>query len=303
MCSGVLIVFTDFTSGKMIKYNVNVCDQIGSELQIHFTKNCPNKCPFCVDATNPGLEKKVNEPYIGQMFKRVLEYKDKIDAVRISGGEPMLYINFLLAFIMLVKEQTDLKVYIITSIPETCYRYKDVFYSILEKCDGIAISPQHYNEDIADQIRGHKSNFDRQAFYAELPYKEKITMNINMVKPYLCEKDEICKCIEHYNKMGFKDIKLVELFNMEDMYVNFEETFGVKLKSPFAHGCKTEFDITPWIPSYEGRFTLKRVCFMVNDKLHANLCDMFKAATRKLFEKKYYFGVVYEDGSLHPYWI
>jgi hypothetical protein len=30
---------------------------------------------------------------------------------------------------------------------------------------------------------------------------------------------------------------------------------------------------------------------------------MFKAATRKLFEKKYYFGVVYEDGSIHPYWV
>lgn len=286
----------------MVKYNVNVCDQIGNELEIHFTKLCPNKCPFCVDATNRGLEGKSPVPDVNEIMKRVLEYKDNVDAVRISGGEPMLYIKHLLEFIKLVKEQTSLKVYIISSIPSQCNVYKDIFYEILELCDGIAISPQHYIEEIADQMRGHKSNFDRQAFYAEMPHKEKIAVNINMVKPYLCEKDEICKCIEHYNKMGFKDIKLVELFNMEKMYVNFEETFGIKLKSPFAHGCKTVFDITPWIPSYEGRFTLKRVCFLVNNKLHANLCDMFKAATRKLFEKKYYFGVVYEDGSLHPYW-
>ena len=287
----------------MIKYNVNTCDQICSELQVHFTKSCPNKCPFCIDATNRGLENKATIPHIGAIYKRILKYKDNIESVCISGGEPMLYMSDLLALIMLLKENTNLKVYVITAVPENCYKYKNLFKLILERCDGMAISPQHYNEEIADQMRGHKSTFDRQAFYAEMPYKEKVTMNINMVKPYLCEKDEILKCIEHYNKMGFKDIKLVELFNMEKMYVSFEETFDVKLKSPFGHGCKTEFDITPWIPSYEGKFTLKRTCFLVNKLLHANLSDMFKAATRKLFEKKYYFGVVYEDGSIHPYWI
>lgn len=287
----------------MVKYNINTCDQICSELQVHFTKSCPNKCPFCIDATNRGLENKTPIPHIGAIYKRILLYKDNIESVCISGGEPMLYMSDLLALIMLLKENTNLKVYVITAVPENCYKYKNLFKLILERCDGMAISPQHYNEEIADQMRGHKSTFDRQAFYAEMPYKEKVTININMVKPYLCEKDDILKCIEHYNKLGFKDIKLVELFNMEKMYVSFEKTFDVKLKSPFGHGCKTEFDITPWIPSYEGKFTLKRTCFLVNKLLHANLSDMFKAATRKLFEKKYYFGVVYEDGSIHPYWV
>lgn len=287
----------------MVKYNINTCDQICSELQVHFTKSCPNKCPFCIDATNCGLENKTPIPHIGAIYKRILKYKDNIESVCISGGEPMLYMSELLALIVLLKENTNLKVYVITAVPENCYKYKNVFKLILERCDGMAISPQHYNEEIADQMRGHKSTFDRQAFYAEMPYKEKVTININMVKPYLCEKEDILKCVEHYNKLGFKDIKLVELFNMEKMYVNFEKVFDVKLKSPFAHGCKTEFDITPWIPSYEGKFTLKRTCFLVNKLLHANLSDMFKAATRKLFEKKYYFGVVYEDGSIHPYWV
>lgn len=286
----------------MVKYNVNTCDQICNELQIHFTKVCPNKCPFCIDATNPGLEKQV-PPDVGAILDRIMMYKDKIESVCISGGEPMVHIKSLLYLITLIKENTNLKVYVITSVPYICYKEKETFFKIIELCDGVSISPQHYKEDVADKMRGHKSKFNRQKFYASIPHKEKITMNINMVKPYLCEKDDIIKCIEHYNKMGFKDIKLVELFDMESMYVNFEETFGVKLKSPFAHGCKTEFDITPWIPSYEGKFTLKRTCFLVNKLLKANVSDMFKAATRKLFEKKYAFGVVYEDGSLHPYWI
>ena len=287
----------------MIKYNINTCDQICNELQIHFTKSCPNRCPFCVDALNKGLEKRLKEPDVDAIYKRILCYKDNIESVCISGGEPMLFILHLLKLVMLLKQNTNLKVYIISSIPDICFKQRNIFKKVLELCDGLAISPQHYKEDIADKMRGHKSTFDRQAFYAEMPYKEKISINLNMVKPYLCEKDDILACIKHYNEMGFRDIKLVELFNMESMYVNFEETFDVKLKSPFAHGCKTEFDITPWIPSYEGKFTLKRTCFLVNNLLHANLSDMFKAATRKLFENKYYFGVVYEDGSIHPYWI
>lgn len=287
----------------MVKYNVNTCDQIGNELQIHFTKSCPNKCPFCIDATNKGLDVGCTVPRVEKIYERIMEFKDNIDSICISGGEPMLFITQLLSLIKMVKESTNLKVYVISSIPKNCYSYPNTFNEILELIDGLAISPQHYKEEIADQMRGHKSKFDRQAFYAALPHKEKITMNINMVKPYLYTKDEIIACVKHYNDLGFKDIKLVELFNMEDMYVNFEETFGVKLKSPFAHGCKTEFDIRPWIPSYDGKFTLKRTCFLVNKLLHANMSDMFKAATRKFFEKPYYFGVVYEDGSIHPYWI
>ena len=287
----------------MVNYNVNACDQICNELQIHFTKRCPNKCPFCIDATNKGLDNTLSLPDVDKIYKRIIEYKDKIESICISGGEPMLMISSLYDLIKMVKDNTSLKVYVISSIPKNCYSHPFTFSKILEMIDSLAISPQHYREEIADQMRGHKSKFDRQKFYAEMPHKEKISININMVKPYLYTKNEIIACIKHYNDLGFKDIKLVELFNMEKMYVNFEEVFGVKLKSPFAHGCKIEFDIRPWIPSYDGKFTLKRTCFLVNNLLHANMSDMFKAATRKLFEKKYYFGVVYEDGSIHPYWI
>lgn len=287
----------------MIKYNVNICDQIESELQIHFTKKCPNKCPFCVDALNDGLHGVALKPNVDAMYATVFEYKDKVNSIGISGGEPMIYMKELHDFITRVKSNTSLKVYIITSLPYAAYAHRNLLYEIIEMCDGLSISPQHYDEEIADKIRGHKSLYDRQAFYRELPHKEKFTMNINMVKPYLCTKEEICKCIKHYNDMGFKNIKLAELFDRDEMYVSFEKTFGIKLKSPFAHGCKTEFDITPWIPSFDGKFVLKRVCFLVNKLLHANLSDTFKAATRALFAKKYNFGVVYEDGSLHPYWI
>lgn len=297
-------MFTDIICGiKMIKYNVNICDQIESELQVHFTKKCPNNCPFCVDALNKGLHSVGIRPDAMSIFQRISEHKDEVKSVGISGGEPMIYMTELLKLVKLIKNNTELKVYIITSLPYAAYKHREELFEIIDLCDGISISPQHYDEEVADKIRGHKSLYDRQKFYAELPHKEKITMNINMVKPFLCTKEEICRCIEHYNKLGFKSIKLAELFDRDDMYISFEDAFGIKLKSPFAHGCKTEFDITPWIPSFDGKFVLKRVCFLVCKLRHATLSDTFKAATRALFAKKYSFGVIYEDGSLHPYWI
>lgn len=288
----------------MIHYNVNTCDQICNELQIHFTKLCPNRCPFCVDAMNPGVKAESPKPDVMAIFQAVSQCKDKIESVCITGGEPMLFMNDVIQLINLLKRNTELKIYLVTSMPEECHKHKDLFFQIIDLCDGVSISPQHYNEEIGDKMRGHKSTFDRQALYAELPHKEKVTLNINIMRPFLCEKSEICKCVEHYNKLGFKDIKVAELFNKEEMYVSFEEVFGIKLKSPFAHGCKTpNFDITPWIPSFDGKFTLKRTCFLVNKKLHANLSDMFKSATRHFLSKGYYFGVVYEDGSVHPYFV
>ena len=288
----------------MVKYNVNICDQIENELQVHFTKLCDNKCPFCVDALNKGLADSSGRPNVEAICQRISEHKGEVQSVGISGGEPMLFITQLLHVVRYIKTNTNLKVYIITSCPKQCETYRYAFNQILGFCDGMSITPQHYNEEVADQIRGHKSTFDRQAFYASIIDKDKVTMNINMVKPFLCDKDEICKCIEHYNAMGFKNIKLAEVFDRPEMDVSFEKEFGIKLKSPFAHGCKTvNFDITPWIPSFKGNLTLKRTCFLVNKCLHATLADTFKAATRSIFSRDYYFGVIYEDGSIHPYWV
>jgi hypothetical protein len=75
------------------------------------------------------------------------------------------------------------------------------------------------------------------------------------------------------------------------------------MKSPFAHGCKTNnFDITPWIPSFKGNLIVKRVCFLVCKQRHCSFSDLVKVSTRHWFKKPFAFGVVYEDGNVYPYW-
>lgn len=286
----------------MIKYNVNTCDQICNELMVHFTKACENKCAFCVDALNRGIAPQ--KPDVNNIFNAIKSHENNITSVTISGGEPCLYMVELLELVTRLKSETNLTVGIISSMPTTCWTERDTFFKILDIVDNFAFSPQHYDEKIADKMRGSISKYNHQELYAILPHKEKMCVNINVMKPYLMTATEICECIRHYNQLGFKTIRVSELFDMPHMYVSIEKVFGLNLKSPFAHGCKiNNFDITPWIPEFDGNLILKRTCFLVNKKLHANLSDLVKVATRPLFMKKEYtFGVVYEDGSVKPYW-
>lgn len=57
----------------------------------------------------------------------------------------------------MVKSETDLQISLITSLPQTACNKKGVLFDIIEMCDAFAISPQHYDEDIADEMGGHKS--------------------------------------------------------------------------------------------------------------------------------------------------
>jgi len=289
----------------MIKYNNNVCDQIENELQIHFTKFCPNNCPFCVDKFNEGVG--FVKPSVDVIYLRISEFSDKIDSIGISGGEPFVFMDELKQLISLVKTNyPHIKIGIISSIPEICYSRHGEFFSILDSIDKFAFSPQHYIESVADKVRGHISSFDRQLLYQEIAkrYADKTTVNINAFKPYLCKKEDIVNCVMHYNNMGFKNIKLSEMFDRDDMFINIEEVLGITdLKSPFAHGCSTKnYDTSKIMPDFRGNLTIKRVCFFKTKHRHANFADICKISTRWMFQKKYMFGVVYEDGTVKPYW-
>ena len=136
---------------KLFRLNNNICDQILNEAQIHFTKNCSNRCPFCIDAFNNGVGNK--KPDIDKIFLSVLNIKDKIDDIAISGGEPMLYIDELLQLVRNIKRFAKLNVTVITSMPITCWTHKETFFEIIKIIDHLIISPQHYDQEIGDKIR------------------------------------------------------------------------------------------------------------------------------------------------------
>ena len=163
---------------KLFRLNNNICDQILNEAQIHFTKNCLNRCPFCIDAFNNGVGNE--KPDIDKIFLSVLNIKDKIDDISISGGEQMLYIDELLQLVRNIKRFAKLPVTVITSMHITCWTHKETFFEIIKIIDHLIISPQHYNQEIGDKIRGCNSFYNREKLFSEIPYKNKVSLTINM---------------------------------------------------------------------------------------------------------------------------
>ena len=169
--------------------------------------------------------------------------------------------------------------------------------------DGINLSVQHYKEDIADKIRNTISTYDRQEFYSLLPQKDKIRINLNIVKPYLYTKEDISACLRHYDSMGFNSIKLSEIQHGKDVFVSFEKVFSINLGSPYSDGCQTYLNMNNILEGFKTPVLLKRSCFMCEDTLKVSIHDGIKVV-RNLFrfvENKY--GVVYENGLLTKGWI
>lgn len=278
----------------------NCCDGLYNSFDVHFTSACDNKCKHCIDMKYAGLG--INKPNVSAIIETILNNKDKVDDVLFLGGEPMLYIDELLECIEQLRSKSNLKLYVTTSVPKICKDKYDVFLKILELVDGINLSVQHYKEDIADIIRNTESKFDRQAFYKSLPNKEKIRINLNIVKPFLYTKDDITECLKHYDKMGFNSIKLSEIQHGKDFYISFEKTFGIEMSSPYYGGCQTYIDMAKIIPDFKTPLLLKRSCFMCEDTLKASIMDGVKVISKLFSVPKNKYGVIYGDGTLTNGW-
>lgn len=284
-----------------MKIKCNCCDGIYNSYDVHFTSICDNRCAHCVDQCYEGMH--ITHPNVDAIAKTITNNSNGIDDVLFLGGEPCLFLNELIDCIQKIKSTTKLKCYVTTSVPKICYDDRSSFYELLFLVDGLNISAQHYDEEIADQIRRTKSRFDRQAFYNSLPHKHKIRINLNIVKPFLYTKEDIINCLSHYDKMGFNSIKLSEIQHGSEYYVSFENTFKINLGSAYSNGCQTYLNMDKIIPGFKTPLLLKRSCFMCEETLKATLSDGIKALARCFIKPDNKYGVIYEDGSLQKGWI
>lgn len=286
----------------MKNLKVNSCDGIYNSFDVHFTSVCDNNCKHCIDHLLPG--KGIKKPNAKAIADTIINNAEGFEDVLFLGGEPCLFLEELIECIKRIKDNTNLKCFITSSVPKTCNDKYNLFAKLMSMVDGFNISAQHYKEDIADKIRNSKSNFDRQSFYKNFPHKEKTRINLNIVKPYLCNKEDILNTLMHYDSLGFPTIRLAELQHCSDKYASFEKIMGVELKSPFTYGCQTKFDVRPFIPNYKGTLILKRSCFLCEKKAKGKFIDLFKIFYKFKHRKDTFnWGVIYEDGTLEKKWI
>lgn len=279
----------------------NCCDGIYNSFDVHFTSLCDNRCKHCIDNKYDGLN--IAVPDVTAITNTIIENSDGYDDVLFLGGEPCLFLKELLECVDILREKTNLKLFVTTSVPKVCYDNKEMFFELIEKLDGINLSVQSHDEEVADMIRCVNSRYPRQDFYKSLPMKDKIRINLNIVKPHLYTKEDLIACLSWYNRMGYKDIKLSEIQHGKEFFIRFEDIFGIKLPSPYSHGCQTVVDMKPWIPDWNGRLLLKRSCFMCEETLKASASDLVKSICKCFTKQNGKYGVVYENGQLSKGWI
>lgn len=289
----------------MTLFAKNCCDGAYKSYDVHFTKMCDNKCAFCID--KGAIEINKGKPNWYKIAASIIANQKGFDDVLILGGEPCLFLEELTSLVYELKHKTQLKVYVTSSVPKTCFDDEDTFGHLLASVDGFNISAQHYKEDISDKIRGTKSQYDRQAFYRSLPYKEKIRINLNIVRGYLDTKEELINCFKHYDAMGFNSIKISEIQHSPENYVSFEEIFGVKFPSPYSGGCQNWIDTEQVFgEKLNTPILLRRSCFMCEPSRKASFLDGIKVVTKFLSRKPIVetsrYGIVYEDGSISREW-
>lgn len=284
-----------------MKLRCNCCDGIYNSFDVHFTSACDNKCAHCVDTHFKGLG--LVKPNVSAIVETIVSNQKGLDDVLFLGGEPCLYLDELLDCVLQLRRKTNLKIYVTTSVPKSCHDKYDTFMKLIEVLDGINLSVQHYREDVADQIRRTVSQYDRQAFYAGLPHKEKIRINLNVVKPFLFTKEDIAACLRHYDAMGFNSIKLSEIQHGKDVYVSFADVFGIAMKSAYSNGCQSYLDMERILPGFKTPVLLKRSCFLCEDSLKASFSDGIKVISKLFMPGRKNYGVVYEDGTLTKGWV
>ena len=276
-------------------FTKNCCDGIYNSFDVHFTSACDNKCAHCIDTRYEGFNLK--KPDVPAIVKTIEENQEGYDDVLFLGGEPCVYLEELVDCVTQVKEATNLKAFVTTSVPKICNDRRDLFVSLLDLVDGMNLSVQHHREKVADEIRKTTSRYDRQSFYAGLPLKEKIRINLNLVKPFLYTKEDITECLKHYDEMGFNEIKFSEIQHGKDYFVSFEEVFGIKLGSPYFGGCQTYLDMAEVIPGFKTPVLLKRSCFACEETLKASFMDCVKVGYKCLTSStRNKYGVIYENG-------
>lgn len=283
-------------------FKKNCCDGVYNSIDIHFTSACDNKCKHCIDEKYEGVNNV--RPNVNRIMETLLKNCEGVDDILFLGGEPCLYLEEMLECVKIIQANTSLKIYVTTAIPKTCHDKRDLFLDILRRIDGLNLSVQHHDEHVADEIRQTTSRYNRQEFYNSLPHKEKIRINLNIVKPFLFTKEDISNCLHHYDKMGFNSIKLSEIQHGKDHFVSFEETFDIKMGSPFYTGCQQYLDPQKLFPHIKTPILLKRSCFMCEETLKAFFMDGVKAVYKALTPApKNKYGIIYSNGLLTKGWI
>lgn len=288
------IAVIEAKADKLFNVSCNSCEGLyPNSMDVRFSKSCDNGCLFCIE--REGVQSAKFD--IPKMIESTKE-SGRTD-ILILGGEPFLFVDYLLEYIEGIRPFVN-HIYITTALPITLTLNNPKVVSILELIDGLNCSVHHYTDITNNKILNTKTAHSRIGILSILLtcYPHKVRVMGNLCVGGLDSYTEITRYVDIMHSLGAREIKLNELQNAEQYFVDFEKVMGAKLPSPYAKGCQRYI-------SMDGvKVLLKRSCFFVEQTKKAHLDDVFKAIYVKNHPNKAKSGfiVLYEDGIIHPGW-
>lgn len=286
----------------MIKFKVNSCDGVYDSLDVRFTKKCDNNCSFCIE--KKGINN-LGEPNVEAMISSTLKSGKK--DILILGGEPLLYPELILKYINGIRKSVD-TIYLTSSLPKIAAEKFDIVSEIIYLLDGINISFHHYDVEKNNEILKSSVPYNRLDLLAKLLKDKRIAKKIrvccNLTAGYISSHKEIDIFAIRMASIGVQHIKFNELQNVKkDTYISFEKAYGIKMKSPFSHGCQTDISN---LFNIEGlKVTLKRSCFcnVAPEIAQATFTDLIKCLCKRIHtNKQHNLKVMYENGDIYEGW-
>ena len=286
---------------------INFCDGVDhspeakvkelSGVAVRITSKCDSRCPFCIANADMQRVLPVN---VDKMIETIKN--SDIKTLQILGGEPFLFLNNCIKLVESVQDQIE-HMFFTTAIPYTLVTQWDKFERVMKTTKNLYVSIQSVDWEKNNRLMNSKKDFNRIEILRKIVenYGDGVTVVLNLVKGGVDNYDELYYSLNFLREMGVKNIRINELQGAEDQYVNFEQIAGIKMESPYAHGCKTKMNIYP-----EVNIIVKRSCFMVEDSLGATDEDIEKLQYKLDNPEKFQWrekNVLYEDGSLEFKWV
>lgn len=276
----------------------NSCDGAYSSIDVRFTRYCDNKCPMCIERF--GI-RSLGRTKIDKLLESIKNAN--IKDVLILGGEPLLFVDELLAFVKMLRPLVE-KIYVTTSLPITFVTQYDTILKICKYIDGLNVSLQDATSCENNKLLNASSDHNRLRIITRLlsDVPEKIRVHINLIKGHVDSKIKLESILDWLYHDGCRCVKINELQHAPDLYISYEEITGSKLKSPYSHGCQTE----EIFPKYEKmKVIIKRSCFKVEKSRKAGFVDLLKALYICLYPNtihKNKYVVIYENGEISQNW-
>lgn len=195
-------------------------------LYVRVYNTCNGKCKFCLNHKNTSTGK-IDKEKLGEVI-RYLKSKNILNAITLTGGEPMLdykNLNDIVNFIY------DIDPNMRISISTNGTNLKEFLnFDNIDKIEAIHISRHHWDDNINNEILGVKTASLEDIKYVQERMQNKNTIIINsvMMKKYIEKLDDVKKMANVIAEVGVKKIHFVSLIDYGDFCrENYVDTYKV----------------------------------------------------------------------------